>query len=358
MASWHFRAVPLPGGGAPESFWVSDGRLTRTPIPGAETLPGAFVLPGLVDAHVHLGMDMKRQTGLREGSRELVEANLAILRSRGVLAVRDAGAVRGMEPAWLRSEAPVVIGSGRFLATAGHYHEWLYDPIEAGDLVSAGREQIEHGLTWIKIIADFPGADGNWFAPRTVFPIERVRDLIQVAHAAGARVMAHTSGPLVHELVAAGVDSIEHGNLVDESLVREMARRGTAWTPTLATVIPPTEQLAQAPSPEGPLARRVMDTTARCLPLAVELGVPVLAGSDELPHGEVVREVEMLRRFGLTGEQALAAATTVARRYLGLRALEEGAPADLVLLDADPREDLGRLARPAVVLCRGERVGS
>jgi imidazolonepropionase-like amidohydrolase len=80
-----------------------------------------------------------------------------------------------------------------------------------------------------------------------------------------------------------------------------------------------------------------------------------MAGTDETPRGSLAAEVAALHRFGLTPAQAIAAATTVPRAFLGLPGLEAGAPADLVTFDADPREDLEALLTPAAVLVRGAR---
>ena len=92
------------------------------------------------------------------------------------------------------------------------------------------------------------------------------------------------------------------------------------------------------------------------IPLAVQLGVPVLAGTDEAPHGAIAREVARLRQFGLTPAAAIAAVSTGARAYLGLPALAPGAPADLVTFAADPRTDPEALAKQAAVVRAGRRI--
>jgi imidazolonepropionase-like amidohydrolase len=91
------------------------------------------------------------------------------------------------------------------------------------------------------------------------------------------------------------------------------------------------------------------------VPLAVQLGVAVLAGSDEAPHGALLREVARLHEFGLTMRAAIAAASTTPRAYLGLPGLVAGAPADVVTFASDPREHLDVLARPAAIVFDGRR---
>jgi imidazolonepropionase-like amidohydrolase len=131
-----------------------------------------------------------------------------------------------------------------------------------------------------------------------------------------------------------------------------MAELGTQWCPTIATV----ESFLRAAEEKGAPAEirtAYSARTAESLRLAMQLGVSILAGSDELAHGSIDREVDSLVRHGLTVQEAIAAATTVGRRALGLPGVEEGAPADLVIWDEDPREDLSRLTRPSIVMGRG-----
>jgi imidazolonepropionase-like amidohydrolase len=156
-------------------------------------------------------------------------------------------------------------------------------------------------------------------------------------------------GTFVRDLVALGVDSIEHGNWADEATVREMAARGTAWTPTLTTVLGHIEPIA----PHVPAARELLELMYATLRLAAELGVTLLAGTDEEPHGTVADEVAALVRHGVPARAAIAAATTGARRFLGLPALQDGAPADLVTFAHDPRRDAGILRSPAAVVVGG-----
>ena len=105
-----------------------------------------------------------------------------------------------------------------------------------------------------------------------------------------------------------------------------------------------------------PAARELLDLQRRTLPLAAELGVTLLAGTDEEPHGSVAAEVAALVRFGVPPAAAIAAATTGARRFLGLPGLEAGAPADLVTFDRDPASDIAALGAPVAVVAEGRRV--
>jgi imidazolonepropionase-like amidohydrolase len=353
---WHIRAVRLPFGEQVEEWWVRDGILHDEPVFGAVDLPGGWVLPGLVDAHAHLTIDING-TGFANGSAALIGANCQAQRAAGVLAVRDAGAVPGARLDSLPPGGPRVIPSGRLFAPAGRFHDHLHDPVPAEQLVTAALEEVASGLTWVKIIADFPGPDGNWAIAPITYPIEVVRALVEAVHAAGARVMAHTSTGHVAELVRAGVDSIEHGPAITPDLLREMAARGTAWTPTLATITGYLEPLIALDGLVGDYVRGTFAQWHETIPLAEQLGVTLLAGTDEIAHGSLAREIAQLRRFGLSPASALDAASTMARDYLGLSGFRAGAPADLVTFATDPRLDPATLELPAAILLGGSLVG-
>jgi imidazolonepropionase-like amidohydrolase len=281
-----------------------------------------YLLPGLVDAHVHLTMDFAGDAP--PPGTERVAHNHGRLHAAGIVAARDAG----RPPASAPVVAPGVTAAAAFLAPPGGFLPGLYEPVGPEALVATALDQVRAGAPWVKLMADFPGPDGNWFAPRVAYETALVADLVAAVHGAGARVMAHVSGPVVGELVRVGVDSIEHGPMVDAALAEDMADRGTIWTPTVATIV----------THVGPLP-----VWRETVGLAVRLGVPVLAGSDELPAGALWREVVALHEHaGLEPEAALATATDVPRQALGL------APAhadELIVCPADPRDDLRVLAR-------------
>ena len=338
--AWHIHAVDLPSGSEPVDWWIVDGRLTRTPVGGATTLPGTYVAPGLVDAHAHLTMDL-HGFGLPAGD-ALIAANAAAHLAVGVTAVRDAGTIPGFD-----LDADVgglaVISCGPLFAPEGRAYPGICTAVAPGELAGAVAARVAGGATWVKVIADFPGPDWNWFAANPMYPVEEIAEAVAVAHAGGARVAAHVSSPFVADLIDAGVDSIEHGPLMTPALVDAMAERGTAWVPTLSTVV--AKHLDPLTGPGSPIAGyltgAVYPNLAASLARAVARGVPILTGSDERPEGSVALEMAQLRRFGLSGDQALAAATTWARDYLGLPGLEAGAVADVVVFDADPRVDPG-----------------
>jgi imidazolonepropionase-like amidohydrolase len=318
------------------------------PIPDAEQLPGAFFLPGLVDAHAH--------PAVGAGPADLVALDLSAARANlmawvqaGITAVRDVGSPGGvilqLEP---EPGLPTVQAAGRFLAPEGRYFpDLLGTPVAEAELVSSALAEVGRGATWVKVIADFPDRAAGTDAQAT-YQLEAIAQLVDAAHRAGARVAVHSTIPEAGELVAAGVDSIEHGFGLDETAVKDMARRGTAWTPTIGAL------LALLDAPHLPAARRTRlqegrERIAQLLPLAVRLGVPVLTGTDVI--GSIPGEVALLAQLGLSPRDALAAASVWPRRFLGA-----AAGGDIVTYHHDPREDTDQLAHPAAVVVRGTRV--
>jgi len=186
---------------------------------------------------------------------------------------------------------------------------------------------------------------------------------IAAAHEEGARVTAHTFGTdALPALIGAGIDCIEHGTGLTEELIGEMAARGTAVVPTLVNVANFPEFAAAGEKKFPAYAttmRRLHASAGAVVRAAYDAGVPVFAGTDAgggIPHGLIGDEVRALHEAGLPAEAALGAASWTARSWLGLPCIEDGAPADVVVYDADPRLDLDVLARPARMIMRGRVV--
>lgn len=183
------------------------------------------------------------------------------------------------------------------------------------------------------------------------YSVDDVRRLVEAVHQAGARVAAHTTTGFAGDLIAAGVDSIEHGDGMNEADVAALADQGGAWTPTLCAAIAP------RPGEDSGRRRRRMrrrEHFEHLLRIAVARGVRILVGTDVA--GSVADEVALLVELGVSPEEALAAASTAACDFLGVPGLRVGRPASLVTFHDDPREDPAALARPAAVVVGGRRV--
>jgi imidazolonepropionase-like amidohydrolase len=315
-----------------------------------EKLPGRYALAGLVDAHAHPTVATDEH-GPFLADIEYGVARLEEYAFGGVTVIRDVGGRSRATLGFARSTAagrPVVTAAGRFLAPANRYFPRMHSPVAPDELVPAIEAEVTAGAAWVKIIGDAPewGADGP--VPQSTaatYDLDTLRQAVDAAHAAGARVAVHSNLP-DSGLAAIGADSIEHGKALSHSEIEALGARGGAWTPTLCAVL----RHRDSPDPEvrkrtGELRERLRDH----LPYAVAHGVRVLAGTDVV--GTIADEIALLADHGLTAAQAITAAGSLARDFLGIH--PEG---DIVTYDADPLQDPGVLAHPAAVVVRGVRV--
>ena len=354
----HLRAVLLPEGEQLQ-LWVDDrGLVSHEPVSGAEVVATTgFVVPGLVDAHCHVGLDAHGGVDEAEQERQIVAD-----RDAGALLLRDAGAP--VNTHWIdeRDDLPRVVRAGRHIARTKRYIRNFGAEVEPGDLVAEVERQAARGDGWVKLVGDWIDRDVGDLEP--CWPADVVAAAIARAHELGARVTAHCFGEQsVAELVAAGIDCIEHGTGVTDEVIADMAGRGTALVPTRVQLDNFPAYAEQAADRFPAYAAHVRDLHARCderLRAAYEAGVAIYAGTDAggvLPHGLVAAEVLALHdQVGLPAEAALAAASWAARDWLGHPGLRPGAPADLVVYDEDPRVDLRALAHPRLVVLRGRVV--
>jgi imidazolonepropionase-like amidohydrolase len=354
----HLSGVVLPDGEHHE-LWVRDGRITFEPVPGAETVSrGGWLAPGLVDAHCHVGIGMG---GVHVEDREGLREQALAERAAGVLALRDCGSPVDTRALDEEPDLPRIIRAGRHIARSRRYIPGLAVELEPADLAAEVRVQAGRGDGWVKLVGDWIDRGVGDLAPE--WPRAAIEAAIATAHAAGARVTAHTFGTdALPDLITAGIDCIEHGTGLTEELVAEMARRGTAVVPTLVNVenFPGFAAAGEQKFPSyASTMRRLYAHSGAVVRAAFEAGVPVFAGTDAgggIRHGRIADEVRALHAAGLPAEAALAAASWSARSWLGLPCIEEGAPADVVVYDTDPRADLDVLRRPQRMLLRGRVV--
>jgi imidazolonepropionase-like amidohydrolase len=315
-----------------------------------EELPGRYALAGLVDAHAHPTV-ARDERGPFLADSEYGATRLKEYAASGVTVIRDVGGLSAATLGFARSAAagrPVVTAAGRFLAPANRYFPRMHSPVAPDELVAAIEAEVTAGAAWVKIIGDAPewGADGP--APQSTaatYDLDTLRQAVDAAHAAGARVAVHSNLP-DSGLAAIGADSIEHGTALSRPEIEALGARGGAWTPTLCAV------LGNRDSPDPDVRKRIAELRERLrdhLPYAVAHGVRVLAGTDVV--GTIAEEIALLADHGLTAGQAISAAGSRARDFLGIH--PEG---DIVTYDDDPLQDPGVLARPAAVVVRGVRL--
>lgn len=338
--------------------WVLDGRITYEPPrhTDVETIAG-WTVPGYVDMHCHLAVG---PSGPVDG--EIVAKHALIERDAGTLLVRDTGSTVDLDILDGRTDVPRVIRSGRFIARPKRYLKGYAVEIDAHDLPAEAAAQARASGAWVKIIADWIDRDLAADADLTpLFTREQLAGAVVAAHAAGARVTAHTfATESLDDLLDAGFDCIEHGTGMTEAHMERAAEAGVPVVPTLMQVGNFASFAAQATERFPRFAERMQRMYERRYTHVGEMhdaGVMLLVGTDagtSIAHGDLAREAAEMARC-MPAAEVVAAATWRARRFLGAPALAEGDPADLVVLTDDPRKRIEALADPVAVVLGGRR---
>jgi imidazolonepropionase-like amidohydrolase len=356
MAQMRFRGVVLPEGEA-RDLYVVDGAVTSEPQAGAETVAEGWIVPGLVDAHCHIGLDANGAVDEEETERQALAD-----RDAGALLLRDCGSAADTRWAQDRADLPRLIRAGRHLARTKRYIRNFAHEVEPAELPAYVAQEAQRGDGWVKLVGDWIDRDEGDLAPS--FPAEAFAEAIRVAHEHGARVTAHCFGrQVLPGLLDAGIDCIEHGTGLSTDLVDQMVDQGVALVPTVMQLDNFPTYAEQAGSKFPRYADTMLDLHARrraTVMAAYEAGVALYAGTDAggvMRHGEVAGEVLAMAALGMPAEYALGAASWRGRDWLGWNAtLGEGAPADFVVYPRDPLADLTVLREPTCVVLRGRVV--
>jgi imidazolonepropionase-like amidohydrolase len=381
----------VPGGAL---VLVDGGRITgvepgAAPAPeGCEVLeaPGGTVLPGLVDAHVHLcadgtdgSLDRIEEPG-EDAMAAVIGQSLRRHLAAGVTTVRDLGDRRFAVLAWRSSTHtgiyPAVVAAGPpITSVGGHCANMGGAAAGADQLRRAVRERAERGVDVVKVMVSGGFATAGTQVMLCQFTPGELRAVVSQAHAAGLPVTAHAHGlPAVHMAMAAGVDGIEHCSFLTDKGVAQsaddlarLAEAGTVVCPTLglAGALVPTPNAAALLAKLGMTIEQVMEMNKRRVGQMHAAGVRVVSGSDggiaaAKPHGLLPVSVAFLVDGGVSSAAALASATSLAAAACGLGdrkgRLRAGYDADLLVVDGDPVADIGALARPAAVFAGGRRL--
>ncbi len=341
-------------------------------------LKDKFVLPGLIDSHVHLDSDAGGNAGLIESvtdsparaayraagnAKKTLMAGFTTVRNLGdgsgaTLALRDAVAA-GELP------GPRIIDAGKSISTtSGHMdgtlslsedlhasvgQENLCDGVES--CRQAVRKQIRRGVDVIKI-ATTGGVNSRIGAGlgRQLFDDE-VKALVDTAHLYGKKMAVHAHGEDgINAALAAGADSIEHGTMLDDASIKLFKSSGAYYVPTLSTVNGYIERLAADPNayPPAVLAKVKwrIEVTGKSLAKAYPAGVKIAFGTDAgvSKHGKNADEFELMVKHGMPAGAAIQAATMNAATLLGVEkevgSLEPGKAADLIAVAGDPTADV------------------
>jgi len=356
MSALKFRGIVLPEG-EPRDLYVVDGRITSEPHASAELVAEGWIVPGLVDAHCHIGLDADGAV-----PEDVQEKQALTDRDAGTLLIRDCGSAA--DTSWIheREDLPRLIRAGRHLARTRRYIRNYAHEIEPEQLPEFVAREAQRGDGWVKLVGDWIERDAGDLTPS--WPRSSLEAAIRTAHEHGARVTAHVFGEqALPDLIGAGIDCIEHGTGLDTDLIDTMAANGVALVPTVKQLenFPRYASAGEEKFPRYAEHMRSLYARRReTIRAAYDAGVAIYAGTDAggvLPHGMIGDEVVELAAYGLSAADALGAASWRAREWLGLDgSLSDGSAADFVVFPRNPLEDLRVLKEPSRIVLRGKVV--
>lgn len=347
--------------------------------PGDEQtdVSGMVVAPGLIDSHVHVMMDGRPDAESVVADSEATFAYRTATHLRdaveaGVTTVRDLGA-----PARVALDARDAVADGTIVGphvqacgqnvvmTGGHGH-WFGREADGPDEVrKAVREQLKKGADVIKCMATGGVLTTGAKTGAPELTLEELKALVDAASAKGAPTAAHCHGTQgIKNAVEAGISSVEHGTFMDAEAAEMMAEKGTYWVPTLSALKGIVEN-RDAGIPEQAMAKADEATEKMALAWehALDADVPIAMGTDAgTPfnfHADAAQELAYMVEYGLDEQGALEAATVNAADLLGLEhvgKVAEGYRADLVVLEANPLDDVTAWQSPQRVFVAGDEV--
>lgn len=329
-------------------------------------LPGATLLPGLIEAHSHVLLHPYNETTWNDQvAREPLALRVARATNHlratllaGFTTIRDLGtegagyADVGLKQAVEQGIIPgprmlvvtrAIVATGTY-GPRGFAPEWTVpqgaeEASGVDELIRVTRDQISRGADWVKVYADYRWGARREAAP--TFSIEELKAIVETARSSHRGVSAHAAtAEGMRRATLAGVETIEHGNEGTAEVFKLMKERGVAFVPTLSV---------------GPrdAARRVM------FKAALDAGVTIVSGSDVgvFPHGTEALELQLMVDFGMTPTAAINAATATSARVLHLDKeigrVQPGLFADVIAVDGDPTKDIGALRNVAFVMKGG-----
>lgn len=383
----------------PSTIIVRDGVIAEVrdgfvePEAGADViaLRDRFVLPGLIDMHVHmfisgdpLAARLEATTSDREDALMVATGNARADVMAGFTTVRDLGGpprgVRALRDAIARGDVPgpTIVNAGEMISVSGGHgdlgglNEESYEAFHprdynnvcdgADDCRRATREQIRLGAQVIKfastggVLSNVAGGLGQQMTD------DEMKAIVTTAHSFGRKAAAHSHAREgIVAAVNAGVDTIDHGTFLDEATVKTMVRQGTWLVPTMLASETAARQARSGALPAAtlPKAEQAVAAARSSHVLAVRMGVKIAFGTDTgvSRHGENAQEFALMVDRGMTPMAAIVAATTGAAEALGqagkLGLIVPGLPADIIAVGGDPLADVRRLEKVSFVMKLG-----
>jgi imidazolonepropionase-like amidohydrolase len=343
-------------------------------------LPGTTLMPGLVEGHSHVLLHPYNETLWND---QVAHEGLALRAARavnhlrstlaaGFTTIRDLGTEgAGYSDVELKQAVeqgiipgPRMLVSTRAIVVTGGYGPKGYAPewrvpqgaeeADGDNLIRVVRDQIGRGADWIKLYGDY-----NWGplpGSHPTFSLEEMKLAVETARSAGVPVAVHANtAEGMRRAILAGAETIEHGGGGTAEIFKLMVEHHVALCPTLAATDATTQyagwKKGADPEPRGIVQKRAS------FKAALEAGVTILSGSDVgvFPHGDNVRELELMSAYGMPTADVLKSATSVAGRVLHLEVgrVAPGLLADLIAVDGDPVRDLSALRRVKLVMKGG-----
>lgn len=343
---------------------------------------GAWLIPGLMNMHVHLGLvlpgnmatELANETEgelilrMAQNARKTLQAGVTTIRIPGERLHADLALNRAIEkqqvigPRIFSAGEPIVVTGGHGSEPGIEFNDGPYE------VMKAARLEISSGASWIKIFISGGIATNGGDISQALMTTEEINAAVDAAHRFGAKIAAHSGSPQATNVaVDAGVDSIEHGYFLDRQVLKKMAKAGTWLVPTIVVSQPATQPFFEAlGSPQWYLERRdsVGKDHWKALQTAIEEGVRIGLGTDQMAFEPndgttaTAREAQYYVEAGMTPLQALRSATIETARMLGaeneIGSIEVGKYADIVALASDPTDDIKALRNIQLVMKGGQ----